>query len=143
MTTNCIDHGFKGGAKRYGRVKHQGKQQLVHRLVYCQANSIDIESIKGLVVRHTCDNPRCINPNHLLLGTNEDNQRDKAERRLSGNLKLTVEQVAEIRRTCTPGKKQGFAKSQGFTYLALAKRFGVDHGAIRDAFLRKTFKHLP
>ena len=34
----------------------------------------------GLVVRHTCDNTQCINPNHLLLGTHADNVRDKMER---------------------------------------------------------------
>ena len=49
----------------------------VHRLVYQLVND---EDITGLVVRHTCDNPKCINPDHLLKGTPTDNMRDRDER---------------------------------------------------------------
>ena len=63
-------------------------------------------SRKGFYVLHNCDNPRCVNPDHLRLGTQLDNMRDRAERgrdadrrgSKNGRAKLTVEQVRAIRR---------------------------------------------
>lgn len=44
------------------------------------SKGVPLGQIKGLVVRHTCDNPGCCNPDHLLLGTHADNVSDKYER---------------------------------------------------------------
>lgn len=49
----------------------------VHRLVYKLSTG---ENIDGLVVRHTCDNPLCIKPKHLLSGTPADNHKDMVDR---------------------------------------------------------------
>lgn len=70
----CIDHGQK--APRYGSGKYKGMRGSLHRIAYCKHNGIELESIKGLTVLHACDNPRCINPSHLSLGTQSDNIRD-------------------------------------------------------------------
>lgn len=53
-----------------------------------------------LLVRHTCDNPRCCNPEHLVLGDDKANQQDKVIRGRStrANAKLTETQVLEIYR---------------------------------------------
>lgn len=48
--------------------------KLAHIFSYELANNI---SAKGKVVRHTCNNPKCVNPKHLLLGTQKDNMADK------------------------------------------------------------------
>ena len=56
----------------------------VHRIVYELYNKIDIS---GLVVRHTCDNTKCINPEHLIIGTNLDNIADRVIRDRSQGLK--------------------------------------------------------
>ena len=78
-----------------------GKQnRRVSRLIYVLANG----PIKhGLLVRHTCDNKSCVNPNHLILGTHQDNMDDRTERnrQIKGEdikqSKLTEKQVLEIR----------------------------------------------
>lgn len=54
-----------------------GPNIKVHRLLYELKTG---EDITGKVVRHTCDNIRCLNLDHLLLGTPADNNRDRAER---------------------------------------------------------------
>lgn len=56
----------------------------------------------GMVVRHTCDNPGCVNPEHLILGTHADNVADKVAKgrqaagETHGRAKLTTEQVKAI-----------------------------------------------
>lgn len=61
----------------YGHLRRNGKLRLVHKLAYCQSKGIDYEDLPtGIVVRHTCDNPSCHNPNHLIEGTQRDNIRD-------------------------------------------------------------------
>lgn len=81
---DCIDHGKRGTSKGYhsttrsvGGVRVQGH---AHRMVYCEHAKVSWESIRGLVVRHRCDNPRCINPEHLEIGTVYDNNQDRHKR---------------------------------------------------------------
>jgi len=60
----------------YGVVKVEGKAQLAHRISYLVFKGDPI----GMCVLHTCDNPKCINPDHLFLGTNSDNVKDKVSK---------------------------------------------------------------
>ena len=79
----------------YPRASVDGNSNAkVHRVVYELVNG-PLE--KGQVVRHTCDNPKCINPAHLLAGTHTDNMRDRDERERHGKSKVTKEQVRMIR----------------------------------------------
>ena len=88
----CKTHG-------YGRFGYQGKMCQAHRVAYQLAKGIIPE---GMVVRHTCDNPACCNPNHLVLGTQQDNinDMDQRERRAKGithgQSKLTDDQVRQV-----------------------------------------------
>jgi hypothetical protein len=77
----------------------------------------------GLCVLHRCDNPPCVNPAHLFLGTRADNNEDKKRKgrsaRVHGeanpNAKLSDEDVAEIRRL----------RDEGRTQQAIADQFGI------------------
>lgn len=95
LTQPCLDHGKKGNKFGYHlQYSHmeKGKQKrvLLHRKVYCETNGIALSGIDGKVVMHLCDNPRCIEPTHLALGTNSENMLDaKKKGRLGGRHKKT------------------------------------------------------
>ena len=69
------------GYGTHGRSPH--RECLAHRIAYIKAKGPIPE---GLLVRHTCDNRKCVNPDHLLVGTKTDNANDRTERRRTGNL---------------------------------------------------------
>lgn len=73
--------GYKDKNYGYGRIKTAGKPRSTHRVVYCWRHDIRVESFSSeIIVRHTCDTPACINPDHLLSGTYKDNSHDAMER---------------------------------------------------------------
>lgn len=57
----------------YGVCKHEGKEQRAHRLLFFALNP---GTNTSLVVMHSCDNPACVRPDHLSLGTVRDNVLD-------------------------------------------------------------------
>ena len=63
-------------AGTHPRVRFRGKMIQHSHLIYAQANDIDVDDIKGKVIMHTCDNPACVNPEHLVLGTQQENVQD-------------------------------------------------------------------
>lgn len=119
----------------YGRVKTAGNHLKhsrihAHRLAYMLFHG----DPGDLFVCHTCDNPPCVNPEHLFAGTNIDNMQDmsKKGRGKPGIQKLTDEQVREIREAYAAG---------GTGYKKLAKQYGVSYPNIKLIIQRRTFKH--
>lgn len=70
----------------YGMLKIQGSTVYTHRLAY---QLYVAPLLAGQVVRHTCDNPPCCNPNHLRAGSDKDNAQDKIARRRHHNQNKT------------------------------------------------------
>lgn len=110
----------------YGTFRHpSGKMTRAHRMSFELVNGPIPD---GLVIRHTCDNPICCNPNHLIAGTQLDNVRDRDIRgrgwipkgEAHGNSKLVTSQVIDIRRR----------NSQGESQRSLAREFGVSQHCI-------------
>jgi len=74
----------------YGRIKLNGKTVMAHRVAYAMLKG---EVPKHLILCHTCDNPSCVNPDHLFLGTHKDNALDreaKGRSKRAGKPKLAV-----------------------------------------------------
>lgn len=94
----------------YGSLRVGGRRLLAHRVAWEHV----FGSTSGLLVLHHCDNPPCVRPDHLFLGTHEDNTRDMdaKHRRVTGtsvgeangSAKLTVDQVKWIRTLGTTHK---------------------------------------
>ncbi|MGU2415998.1 HNH endonuclease [Burkholderia cenocepacia] len=121
----CIEAPGAKDRKGYGRKYHKGKTVRAHRLAYCQFHGLELREIDGLVVRHSCDNPSCINPEHLLIGTVQDNTDDREARGRNrfdvaweANKVVSDADVKAIRELYVP-------RSREFGQYALAKRFGV------------------
>lgn len=116
-------HKYKDKAG-YGKVTIAGVKLQASRVAYCTHHSVSLDSIAGLLVRHTCDNPPCVNPLHLVLGTTVDNSRDMVERgrSLTGvrnpNARLTAEDAAAIKASYVP-----YCRINGTR--ALARKYGV------------------
>lgn len=87
--TDCWHWRRPRNAFGYGRITYQGRMQVVHRLAY-EVWKGPIPD--GMSVLHSCDNPSCINPEHLRLGTYSDNIKDayaRGRRTFKGKLCTT------------------------------------------------------
>lgn len=104
----------------YGRFKFNGKLALAHRVAYTLTHG---PIPPRRVVCHTCDNPGCVRPDHLFLGTMAENNRDKARkgRARTGRARLTPAKVRTIR--------QRYA-TEDVSASELAREFGVSKGTI-------------
>ena len=66
----------------YGKITIQGKQYYVHRVMAWICKDFDLES--KLETAHTCDNPPCCNPEHLIEMTHEQNMQSSIDKKRSG-----------------------------------------------------------
>lgn len=127
----------------YGMVWARGAVRAAHREAYEAVQGSG--SADGLVIRHRCDNPPCVNPGHLQSGTQADNVRDKIERGRAryapskgvdnGCAKLTEDEVRAIRAEYVFG-----SRTHG-TY-ALARRYGITRAVVGKIARRVIWRHI-
>ena len=124
------------GYGAFGRGSREARVILAHRFSWEQANGPIPD---GLCVLHRCDNPPCVNPAHLFLGTRTDNNRDMHAKGRANpprgerhpRARLTEEKVREIRRLAAAGISQ----------RQIARMFGVSKGAVASVVTRQ-WKHV-
>jgi hypothetical protein len=112
--------------------EHGGRADRAHRVsVRLSGRAIT----EAQVVRHVCDNPSCVNPDHLLVGDTAENVRDRVRRGRGATgdkhakAKLTAEAVLAIRRD-RPRTRDA------------ARDYGVSRDTINDIKTRKTWRHI-
>lgn len=123
----------------YGVFKGDG-MRLAHRISWAMHNGA---IPNGLFVLHKCDNPSCVNPDHLFMGTHTDNMQDmlkKGRKSLvrktgeqNGNSILNAAQVVEIRK---------IAAAKTMPHRAIAAQYGVSIHLIRKVVYREVWKHI-
>jgi hypothetical protein len=119
----------------YGQFSLNGKKIRSHRFVWEHFKG---EIPKGMEVCHKCDVPNCVNPNHLFLGTHQDNMADKTAKgrnphmsgEKNGSAKLSQSQVDEIRRLYRRQKRGKNGTIGEYTTRGLAEKFGVGKSQI-------------
>ena len=134
------------GTSGYGSFFFCGRNTRAHRVAYQlfkgEICAIEGADSRGTCVIHTCDNPRCVNPEHLRLGTHQDNMTDKKVRNrvvshpLLGekhqNSKLKADDIIDIR--CL--------KYVGATPPQIAEIFNVNRSTIHRVLDGTTWNHI-
>ncbi len=121
--TNCLN------TDGYARALYKGDANgKVHRIIYELTTG---EDITGKVIRHSCDTPSCINPEHLLVGTPKENMEDRGRRERHGNAKLTHEQVREIR-----------ILAKYINQTEIARKFNIDPRTVSSLLKGHHWKHV-
>lgn len=122
----------------YGRFWFEGKTVRANRFSYQdQKGPIGDDD----VIRHSCDNPPCCNPKHLLRGTQKDNIDDRQNRDRGAKpkgaknamAKMTDEKIMALRRLVASGEGQE----------AAGKQFGLTQTTVSDTVRGNLWPHLP
>lgn len=128
-------------SKGYGQIRRSGKQGEViqaHAASWEIATGSAIPS--GMVVCHRCDNPPCVNPAHLFLGTHQDNSDDKWRK---GRANIPVGQrvhCATLSDADVPKVLE--ALRAGRAHRSIAAEFGVKVGVISHIKTGRSWKHI-
>lgn len=128
----------------YGHVRWTNpltdKNEIIgaHRVSFFLANGCLPE-----VARHTCDNPPCVRPSHLLDGTHADNMRDRHER---GRYKVIAPKFGEDNHRSVITEEDVIKARQmardGMTHFAVAEALDKPRSAIKQAIIGKSWSHL-
>lgn len=130
--TGCWNWKKALGSGGYGITWANGKTEYAHRMSYFAYNG---DYDPSYLVMHTCDNPKCVNPFHLVLGTDAQNSKNMVDKGRSakgsqvGTAKLTEEQIPTIRKSLLSSRD-------------LAREYGVCKTVILDIKKNKIWIHV-
>lgn len=119
----------------YGLFRIGGKAGVLrgaHRVsVMLSAGSLS----ESQVVMHSCDNPGCVRPDHLIVGTTRKNNADAAAkgRYATRHQRLRYDEIEKVRKAFAMGESKS----------SIARRIGVGRGAVTNLLLGKTYSDVP
>jgi len=115
-SSGCWQWNGAHDTRGYGFVIYDGKRTRTHRLAYLLFKG----PVKNLCVCHRCDNPPCINPEHLFLGTQTDNMNDARNKGRMESWGTPRDKVHIARRL----------RNEGWKLLAIAAHIGISESGV-------------
>lgn len=122
-------------ANGYGQYHVDGVPVLAHRYAWAMHNNAEIP--KGMVICHTCDNPACVKPEHLWLGTQAENVRDMMAKGRQNHVPLYGPANGRYGKgECVSGERSGAAKLKDADVIEIRRLrdAGVPYREIRERF---------
>lgn len=121
----------------YGKFCLNKKIDFAHRVSFTLFKG---EIPKGMCILHSCDNPRCVRPQHIRLGTHKENMEDKVAKNrqhkpngeLNGRSKLKNHDVSELL----------VLHAFGFSGVELAKQFDISIAVVSTIINNRSWKHI-
>lgn len=131
---------WKAGVSKYGygAVGKRRWSSTAHRVAYEIANG---EIPKGMLVRHKCDNPPCVNPAHLELGTHADNTHDMVVRGRTNNQRGEKAHGAKLTNAQAQEMRARYRTQSGPSQATLAAEYGVSSHCVFRVLHNRTYKH--
>lgn len=142
--TDCWE--WKGSKRNgYGRMIIGSRKDGTRRSVSAHRVSYELlygEIPNGMEICHKCDNPCCVNPSHLFVGTRQDNVDDRE--RKGRNVVFVGEEQPRSKLTKKTVKDARWERAyKGTTYQALANKYGVSKKTMQNAIKGVTWKCVP
>ncbi|MBT9167365.1 MAG: hypothetical protein DDT19_00694 [Syntrophomonadaceae bacterium] len=134
MPNGCHEWTGARDSRGYGRFSLNGRgypdsrAYVAHRIAYIIQYGVELTSEQ--LVCHTCDNPSCVNPDHLFVGTHHDNMQDSLKK--GRHSVLNAETVKKVYRR----------REEGASYYELAKEFGTSTPNVGHLITGRNWKHL-
>lgn len=121
----------------YGRIKLQGKSMKAHRASYLVFKG---EIPEKMMVCHTCDNRKCVNPEHLFLGTAKDNAVDCVQKKRTYRQSVPYEERTKLH----PAQVLfiHLEKLLGRSNCDIARQLGISHVTVRNIAAGKARKRI-
>jgi hypothetical protein len=129
--TGCWHYAGATTGNGYGYIRYGDEMAYTHRVSAVIYLNFDPDS--RLYILHKCDTPTCFNPDHLFVGTAQDNARDAvAKGRKRGGKKLTRDQVVKIK----------YLLQDGRTHRSIGEEYGVTTANIGQIARGETWRHV-
>ncbi|PHM46641.1 HNH endonuclease [Xenorhabdus miraniensis] len=141
----CIIYEGYINKKGYGQKHINRKPFYAHRIAYCESRGINLSQIEGKVVRHKCDNPSCVNSEHLTIGTVADNNNDRSRRGRNSNVDRSGERNsrAKLKAKDVLAIRRGYVRdSKDLGLKSFSVKYGVSVSMISEIVNYKSWSNV-